>query len=173
MICRAHQVINLDIWMCIVHALVQNVMTKILTVIVQLVMEGYKWHFNETEYASYLDAECAHSFNEMSKFSLLLFSWWWRGTSGTSMRPCSQCGALPTTATGCLDNIGYVLSLKVGLATLLAVAPNYCYRLAQYIGYSLWWSWVATLLAVASIYCERCGNVAAILELDEHLQVRE
>ena len=48
MICRAHQVINLDIWMCIVHALVQNVMTQILTVNVQLVMEGYKWHFNET-----------------------------------------------------------------------------------------------------------------------------
>ena len=34
-------------------------------------------------------------------------------------------------------------------------------------------SWFATLMAEASICCDRCGNVAAILELDEHLQVSE
>lgn len=35
-----------------------------------------------------------------STWSAALTSWSWRGTSGTSMRPCSLCGRRPTTATG-------------------------------------------------------------------------
>ena len=56
MICRAHQVteywITLDLNLdksrkMDMHFLVQNIVV-IITAILQLVMEGYKWHFNET-----------------------------------------------------------------------------------------------------------------------------
>ena len=99
MICRAHQVPNLEIWICMFWCRMCN--DENFTGILQLVMEGYKWHFNET----------------------VLTVW---------------------------------------------SAPNYCYRLNNIVR-----SWFATLMAEASIYCDRCGNVAAILELDEHLQVSE
>ena len=54
-------------------------------------------------------------------------------------------------------------------AILLAVASILAIIALVNFGHSLGQSKI--LLAVASIYFERCGNVAAILELDEHLQV--
>ena len=51
MICRAHQVTHLENLHFLVHNAVQNVhhvLNQMLTTILQLVMEGYKWHFNET-----------------------------------------------------------------------------------------------------------------------------
>lgn len=65
----------------------------------QLVMEGYKWHFNET----------------------VLTVW---------------------------------------------SAPNYCYRFVTFLKCNIFVQIFNQLL----FYCCRCGNVAAILELNEHLQ---
>lgn len=40
-------------------------------------------------------------------------SWWWKGTSGTSMRRSSLCGPLPTTATGRLASYHLAFTLNI------------------------------------------------------------
>ena len=96
------------------HFPVQNILI-IINANFQLVMEGYKWHFNET----------------------VLTVW---------------------------------------------SAPNYCYRLENMsccLGRENAWYCqnqvavpISNEIYVYMIIIFRCGNVAAILELDEHLQVR-